>query len=318
MNKEDLTNKIIEGVKNSFNESKHLNEYAWNDETQTEHVEEKDLLNLSASDIKLFHIAFDSLTNILIENGVRSQEEAEEYLPSVFKDVFDRIPRPLEVLTYLRKCMHIDWESLVDLDCTDVDSLESNYFEFATRAWFKAQNSVNESKTFDPRNNKDHKAAYNSFVKWFDRWKGKLDRNELRAMIKKVSADALGDNLDAINESRVPARIEDADQHMAHDIFLTYENTREIYDHFITPMADNLLIKLRKGKELSFDVLVNSSIIERHAKAAIDEYKRMNGRIMVDTATRKALKTKIAQYLINLANDDYAFELHDMESNLHK
>ena len=178
--------------------------------------------------------------------------------------------------------------------------------------------SLNESKAFDPRNNKDHKAAYNSFVKWFDRWKGKLDRDELRAMIKKVSADALGDNLDMINEARVPARIEDADQHMAYDIFLTYENTREIYDHFITPMADNLLRRLRKGQELSFDVLVNSSVIENHAKAAIDEYRRVNGRIMVDTATRKALKAEIAEYLINLANDDYSFELHDMESNLHK
>ena len=172
--------------------------------------------------------------------------------------------------------------------------------------------SLNESKAFDPRNNKDHKAAYNSFVKWFDRWKGKLDRDELRAMIKKVSADALGDNLDMINESRVPARIEDTVQHMAQDIFLTYENTREIYDHFITPVADNLLRRLRKGQELSFDALVNSSVIEKHAKAAIDEYRKTVGRIMIDTATRKALKAKIAEYLINLANDDYSFEQHDM------
>lgn len=280
--------------------------------------------------------------------------------------------------------------------------------------------SLNESKAFDPKNNKDHKAAYNSFVKWYDRWKEKLGREEIRALVKKVSNDALGDNLDMINEAykmpnpiintytgplpkvdsddntlydektgetiatmdikqyghdsrskcciikfkpglslqdklnyrdailknrtlkswfnigkssfiyhqpelfeslneaRVPARIEDADQHIAEDIFLTYENTREIYDHYINPMADNLLIKLRKGKELSLDVLANSSIIEKHAKVAIDEYRRTAGRIMIDTATRKALKTKIAQYLINLANDDYQFELHDMESNLHK
>ncbi len=177
---------------------------------------------------------------------------------------------------------------------------------------------LNESKVFDPKNNKDHKAAYNSFVKWFDRWKGKLDRDELRAMIKKVSADALGDNLDMINEARVPARIEDANQHIAYDLFLTYENTREIYDHFITPMEDNLLRRLRKGQELSFDALVNSSVIEKHVKATIDEYRKTVGRIMVDTATRKALKARIAEYLIDLANDDYSFELHDMETNLHK
>jgi len=278
--------------------------------------------------------------------------------------------------------------------------------------------SLNESKSLDLKENKDHKAAYNSFVKWYNRWKEKLGREEIRALVKKVSNDALGDNLDMINEaytapklienpntgklpkvdiddneiydeatnkkiatinivnhgvlsksciikfksglslqdklnyrdailkdrtlkrlyniqkssfsanhpelfeslneSRVPARIEDANQHLAYDIFLTYENTREIYDHFITPVVDNLLRRLRKGQELSFDVLVNSSILERHAKAAIDEYRKMNGRIVIDTATRKALKAKIAEYLINLANDDYAFELHDMESNLHK
>ena len=178
--------------------------------------------------------------------------------------------------------------------------------------------SLNESKAIDLKENKDHKAAYNSFVKWYNRWKEKLGREEIRALVKKVTNDALGDNLDMINEARVPARIEDADQHMAQDIFLTYENTREIYDHFINPVADNLLRRLRKGQELTFDALVNSSVIENHAKVAIDEYKRKNGRIMVDTATRKALKAKIAEYLINLANDDYSFELHDMESNLHK
>ena len=132
-------------------------------------------------------------------------------------------------------------------------------------------------------------------------------------MIKKVSADALGDNLDMINEARVPARIEDGDQHMAYDLFLTYQNTREIYDHFITPMADSLVKRFRKGQELSCDTLGNSSILERHAKAAIDEYRKAVGRITVDTATRKALKARIAEYLIDLANDDYSFELHDME-----
>lgn len=182
----------------------------------------------------------------------------------------------------------------------------------------KEDSFINESKSLDLKTNKDHKAAYNSFVKWYNRWKEKLGREEIRALVKKVTNDALGDNLDMINESRVPARIEDANQHMAYDIFLTYENTREIYDNYITPLADNLLRRLRKGQELSFDVLVNSSVLERHAKAAIEEYRRMNGRIAVDTATRKALKAKIAEYLINLANDDYSFELHDMESNLHK
>ena len=78
-------------------------------------------------------------------------------------------------------------------------------------------------------------------------------------------------------------------------------------------MADSLVKRLRKGQELSFDTLVNSSVIEKHVKAAIDEYRRTVGRITVDTTTRKALKARIAEYLIDLANDDYSFELHDME-----
>jgi len=61
--------------------------------------------------------------------------------------------------------------------------------------------SLNESKTLDLKENKDHKAAYNSFVKWYNRWKEKLGREEIRALVKKVSNDALGDNLDMINEA---------------------------------------------------------------------------------------------------------------------
>ena len=265
MNKEELTKKIMRGLRESLNESIKPSDI---------YDDGKSLVDGSKDDITIASVWDDG--SVKFRKSV-SKEEREAYKKAILKN-----------------------KKLVD------------------RFDIKDDSFINESKAFDPRNNKNHKAAYNSFVKWFDRWKGKLDRDELRAMIKKVSADALGDNLDAINEARVPARIEDADQHKAEDIFLTYMHTREIYDHYINPMADNLLIKLRKGQELSFDVLVRSSIIEKHAKAAIDEYRRMNGRIMVDTATRKALKAKIAEYLIDLANDDYAFEQHDMESNLHK
>lgn len=368
MNKEELTKKIMRGLRESLNESIKPSDI---------YDDGKSLVDGSKDDITIASVWDDG--SVKFRKSV-SKEEREAYKKAILKN-----------------------KKLVD------------------RFDIKEDSFINESKAFDPRNNKNHKAAYNSFVKWFDRWKGKLDRDELRAMIKKVSADALGDNLDAINESHknineelnVPGRkildkyiqypkmpanelvdvmskdgwildpyyydennvlgtitiklikdnetlyIEYAnkdyeyfngghilrllpdlktivdsqyivkkvneshmpgadDDHQAFDIFLTYENTREIYDHYITPMADNLLIKLRKGQELSFDVLVKSSIIEKHAKVAIDEYKRINGRIMVDTATRKALKAKIAEYLIDLANDDYAFEQHDMESNLHK
>lgn len=361
MNKEELTRKIMRGLRESLNESIKPSDI---------YDDGKSLVDGSKDDITIASIWDDG--SIKFRKSV-SKEDRAAYKKAILKN-----------------------KKLVD------------------RFDIREDSFINESKAFDPKNNKDHKAAYNSFVKWFDRWKGKLDRDELRAMIKKVSADALGDNLDMINESRknineelnVPGRkilnkyiqypkmpanelvdvmSEDgwtldpnyydednvlgtitiklirgketlyieyankdheyfngsnvlqllpdlktivdsqyivkevnesripagavADEHMAHDIFLTYENTREIYDRFITPMVDNLFRRLRKGQELSFDALVNSSVIEKHVKAAIDEYRRTVGRITVSTATRKALKAKIAEYLINSANDDYSFEL---------
>ncbi len=69
--------------------------------------------------------------------------------------------------------------------------------------------SLNESKALDLKTNKDHKAAYNSFVKWYNRWKEKLGREEIRALVKKVTNDALGDNLDMINESGYNIKLDD-------------------------------------------------------------------------------------------------------------
>lgn len=170
--------------------------------------------------------------------------------------------------------------------------------------------SLNESKTLDLKENKDHKAAYNSFVKWYNRWKEKLGREEIRALVKKVTNDALGDNLDMINESGIPGP---EDDHLAFDLFLTFQNTRELYD-LSQPMVDNLIKRLKKGEELSIDVLAASSVVEKYAKATIEEYKRTvdGAPRFVNTSTRKNLKRRIAQDLINDAKDDYAFELHDM------
>lgn len=347
--------------------------------------------------------------------------------------------------------------------------------------------SLNESKAFDPKNNKDHKAAYNSFVKWYNRWKEKLGREEIRALVKKVANDALGDNLDMINEAyKMPnpivntytgplpkvdsddnaiydeetgetiatigeygivkfkpglslqdklnyrdailknrtlkswfnidkssfiyhqpelyeslnesgyniklddgtsiyhsdpsSQIKDLktngkvwiavkgtndkatrafqkdnqeflstckklglqvsgnverkdingnihklytlnesgihgpeDDHLAFDLFLTFQNTRELHD-LSRPMVNNLIKRLRKDEELSVDVLAASSIVEKYTKATIEEYKRTvdGAPSVINTSTRKNLKRRIAQDLINDAKDDYAFELHDM------
>ena len=166
--------------------------------------------------------------------------------------------------------------------------------------------SLNESKALDLKENKDHKAAYNSFVKWYNRWKEKLGREEIRALVKKVSNDALGDNLDMINESGIPGP---EDDHLAFDLFLTFQNTRELYD-LSRPMVNNLINRLRKGEKLSIGVLAASSPVEKYAKATIEEYRRINGRIMVNTSTRKNLKRRIANRLYYDAQEEYAIELY--------
>ena len=285
-----------------------------------------------------------------------------------------------------------------------------NKEELARKIMSGLSNSLNESKAFDPKNNKDHREAYNSFVKWYNRWKEKLGREEIRGLVKKVTNDALGDNLDMINEAyKLPNPIvntytgplpkvnsddnalydeetgetiatmdikqygygpkgksciikfkpglslqdklnyRDAilknrtlkswfniqkssfiyhqpelfeslnesgisgpeDDHLAFDLFLTFQNTRELYD-LSRPMVNNLISRLRKGEELSIDVLAASSVVEKYVKATIEEYKRTVGGAFINTATRKNLKRRIAQDLINDAKDDYAFELHDM------
>ena len=91
--------------------------------------------------------------------------------------------------------------------------------------------SLNESKSLDLKTNKDHKAAYNSFVKWYNRWKEKLGREEIRALVKKISNDALGDNLDMINESKQLyewGKPGAADEQLAEDLALTFRNTYEL------------------------------------------------------------------------------------------
>ena len=171
------------------------------------------------------------------------------------------------------------------------------------------KDSLNESKSLDLKENKVHKAAYNSFVKWYNRWKEKLGREEIRALVKKVTNDALGDNLDMINESGILGL---EDDHLAFDLFLTFQNTRELHD-LSQLMVDNLIRRLRKGEELSVDILSASSIVEKYAKATIEEYKRtVVDAPRINTDTRKNLKHRIAQDLINDAKDDYDFELHNM------
>lgn len=171
--------------------------------------------------------------------------------------------------------------------------------------------SLNESKSLDLKTNKDHKAAYNSFVKWYNRWKEKLGREEIRALVKKVSNDALGDNLDMINESKQLyewGKSGTADEALAEDLALTFSNTYELQERYADQMVNALLKRLRKGQPVLEEHLTNSSSIDVFARATIKEYCKDFPQTYVSTATRKLLKQKIAHDIFETALNEWEYE----------
>lgn len=171
--------------------------------------------------------------------------------------------------------------------------------------------SLNESKALDLKTNKDHKAAYNSFVKWYNRWKEKLGREEIRALVKKLSNDALGDNLDMINESKQLyewGKPGAADETLAEDLALTFRNTYELWEKNAMWMVNALLKRLRKGQPVLEEHLANSGSMNVFARATIEEYCKDYPHTYVSTATRKLLKQKIAHEIFEYAMDEWEYE----------
>lgn len=170
---------------------------------------------------------------------------------------------------------------------------------------FEGETPINEAKAFDPKNNKDHREAYNSFVKWFNRWKEKLGREEIRGLMRKVTNDALGDNLDRINESRMPGADDD---HQAFDLYLWCENTREIRERDCQMAINALVRKIKLGVELDKEYLANSSMVDKIARHTIETYRNSYPNTYVSSSTRKNLRARIADMLIRDAEEEIHFE----------
>ena len=171
-------------------------------------------------------------------------------------------------------------------------------------------NSLNEAKAFDPKNNKDHREAYNSFVKWYNRWKLKLGREEIRGLVRKVTNDALGDNLDTINESRFPG---EANEDLAFDLFLWCENTKEIRENQCQAAINALVRKIKLGVKLDEEYLANSGIVDRIARSTIETYRNEFPGTYVSSSTRKALRSQIAHMLIEDAEEEIHFEQLELQ-----
>ena len=180
-----------------------------------------------------------------------------------------------------------------------------NKEELKNRIMSGLSDSLNEAKAFDPKNNKDHREAYNSFVKWYNRWKEKLGREEIRGLVRKVTNDALGDNLDRINESKFPG---EANEDLAFDLFLWCENTKEIRDKQCQPLVNALARKIKLGKNLDEEYLANSGVVDRIARSTIETYRNEFPGTYVSSSTRKSLRAQIAHMLIEDAEEQIHFE----------
>jgi len=180
-----------------------------------------------------------------------------------------------------------------------------NKEELKNRIMGGLRESLNEAKAFDPKNNKNHKEAYNSFVKWYNKWKEKLGREEIRGLIKKVTNDALGDNLDMINESRKPGENNDS---QAFDLFLWFENTQDLWVQYGEWTSNCILKRLRRNQPVLEDYLAKSSIVEKAAMATIKSYNKEFPGTYVSSATRKNLRERIAHKIYEYAMDEWDYE----------
>lgn len=48
---------------------------------------------------------------------------------------------------------------------------------------------INESKEWNPRSFKSHRDAYNSFIKWYDKWIKYMNEDEIVDMLKVIIQD---------------------------------------------------------------------------------------------------------------------------------
>lgn len=102
------------------------------------------------------------------------------------------------------------------------------------------------------------------------------------------------------------------DEMVARELTLYFENERELYE-MTQALVDNLVRRMRKGTEVSEDILANSSVMDKIVKATLNKYMKDYGSFQVDTATRKATKRAIAQNLIQRAEDNFEFEQNNNE-----
>jgi len=94
-----------------------------------------------------------------------------------------------------------------------------------------------------------------------------------------------------IDESKV-----DKDASMELELFVT--NDQSIYKNYWTPIVSMLSKKKQKVGEISKDILASSSMMESFVSNTIKEYRKEYGNISVSPDTRKYLKTKLAEQMI--------------------
>ena len=101
-------------------------------------------------------------------------------------------------------------------------------------------------------------------------------------------------------EASVPG---EADIDMDKEMVFVVQNTRSLYNQMMN-LVNNLVKKSSKGTELNVDRLSSSSVIDQMVRDALKEYDRLYGdRTVISTATRRAAKKELADYILALVDD---------------
>lgn len=95
----------------------------------------------------------------------------------------------------------------------------------------------------------------------------------------------------------------DVDIDMAKEMVFIVQNTRSLYNQMMS-LVNNLVKKSSKGTELNVDRLSSSSVIDQMVRDVLKEYARLSGdRTVISTATRRAAKKELADYILALVDD---------------
>ena len=89
---------------------------------------------------------------------------------------------------------------------------------------------------------------------------------------------------------------------MTYDLFLWFENTKELWDQ-ADRIAHTLLKKLQRGEPICEERLINSQVLYKISRSTIASYIKEFPGTYVSIATSRALRTAIGHRILEYTNE---------------